>query len=305
MLRALAGVVVLSVALTGCRSSGDAPAGGGPSPTASATARPDDVALVKAALEKTRAAATATYVLDSTITLTEGTLTTHTEGAYDLAEARARAVRTFEAEPPGVLAAISGDARVRAADMEARTVTTEVAAYLQMPGWPAPADKRWLRFDERDLRRLQRSGGGEVSLEVFPALLEMLTYAEPSPKDGSGRARVPAYAEVLVPAAQAFAALPTSASRRIVAAGLDPAQLTGSVEVTVEVDQGYVTMVSVDAYDLMQQAYGLVGLKATVGAAFTEFGVGLMVNDHGKPVRIPLPPDAQVMTQQEFAELDG
>lgn len=297
-MRRAAIVLALSV-LAACGGGGGGSAA--PATTATAATSPpvvDDVEFVRQAVEATRKAGTAAFTIEGVTTIAEGDVSLRRQGHYDLGSGTAALEQTFSSDPPELLDELTGEKNA-AEITRARTVVTGKAVYLQMPAWPAPKRTKWLRFRADRVDREAAKYGVALSTDVFPAMLDILTRAKVSPKDKSGRSRVPPYAEVLVPAKDAFLAFPSNTIRELVSAGADPEKLEGDVDVTVEVDKGVVTMVTYDIAELLDQAYSQIGRG---GAAGTLEGVGatLYLSDHGKPVKITVPTDAQVMSANEL-----
>ncbi|HVF04910.1 MAG TPA: hypothetical protein VNA20_08730 [Frankiaceae bacterium] len=255
----------------------------------------DDV-LVKAALRKTRAAKTGRYVVEGSTVLTAGAVTVRRAGEYDVAAGRASTDSTFIPDPPDLLRAITGK-DVNAADLRSTSVVTTTKAYLNMPAWPAAFRGRWLAFDAGDIE--QATGvAADFESAVFPPMLDMLRHASPSTTADND----PAVAHVAVPAGYALLALPSSSTRKMVAAGLDLENLGEEVAVEVRVVDGLIASVSFDAKDAYAAAAAEIGTAAAADQ-ISALPTSIEVTGHGKPVTITVPPPSKILTKEEFERL--
>ncbi|HEX8003773.1 MAG TPA: hypothetical protein VF519_13895 [Mycobacteriales bacterium] len=289
---AAAAVAAAALALTACGGGGDAPPRATPSASAT-TAKPDDV-VVREALAATRAKATATFTAEATTAFGFGSTTSRVDGEYDLKSGRARMTQTLSASPPQLLEELSGQP-VDVADLTVEVINTADAGYLRMPAWPASIRNRWLRVTRAELAKLEGVNAPEI--QVFPGivtLLEQVTLGDRAPSGDTYH--------VLAPAPAVFEAFPSSATtRRIVAAGLDPDTLTGTVEVDVTVVDGVVAAVELDAIEVFRQAWRSVGQEQAANAV-VSLRTTATLNAHGRPVSIAVPTGAAILTQ---AELDA
>lgn len=178
-----------------------------------------------------------------------------------------------------------------------RMVQTADAAFQHMPAWPTAARGRWLRFTGAELST--KFGEVDMSAGVFPPLLDLLDQARPTLAGASTRNS----AVVAVPAAAAFAAFPSSSPRKLIAMGVDPEKLTGEVLLEVHVDaEGRIESVRVEADALFDQAYVLAGIPATVDLA-SSVEARITLSGYGTPARVSVPNQADVMTEEQFADL--
>jgi hypothetical protein len=291
-MRIAAVLAIVSLALPACaRSGGPVVAPTSPAPVTT-VATEVDVPRVRAAVEATRAKRTATFVMRSRTVMGSEWMEARREGSYDLARGRSSVVQTFAAFPPAALAELTGG-KVPASGLESHALVTENGGYLQMRGWPAPANTKWLHFDTGEVPRLTQ-GAIDVEAAIVPGAVTILAQAERSARDGTGGA----LAYVVVPASAAFLSFPTVA-KGLVDEGVDPEKITGEIEVEVGIRDGLVTGVFFDALPAFRQAYAQLG-QSELGDLIAEQTVTVDVRGHGRPVTIPLPPAKDVMTDAEF-----
>ncbi|HWL38449.1 MAG TPA: hypothetical protein VNQ77_19840 [Frankiaceae bacterium] len=296
-MRTVAVLAVLSLVLGGC---GGSPADPGAAPSsAPASTKPavtqSDLARVLAAVKATRAKKTATFVIKGTTSLAGGgSVTVRRDGKYDLAAKRSFVEQTMTESPAGLLSQLVGK-DVKPGDLDSRSYVTTNGGYLQMPGWPEPAHAKWLRFTAAEVERMT-DVSVDVESSIFPAGVSMLADAERSAHDGADE---PAMAHVVVPASAAFLAFPSSSTRSLITAGVDPTKITGEVEVEVAIQDGLVTGVWFDALPAFAKAYEQIG-QPRVAKALSELSTVVDLRAHGSAAKISLPPAGDVMTDAEF-----
>lgn len=257
-----------------------------------------DLELVRAAYRATRAAKTGTFVVKGITGVGPGNLTLRREGSYDLGRSLMSLEQTFTALPAELLDQVFGEAQDDR-DLTMRTVVTRTHAYLQMPGWDPPANEKWLRFAPDDIAG-PAGYAPDLDAAIFPPAVDVLRHAEASGQDGQGRSAFPPVLHVVVPAGVALHALPSAVARKMLEAGVDLDSLDGEVEVEVEVIKGFVRAVRYDALDAFKAALAEAGRPGGVTRGITEVSAEVALDDAGRPVRIVVPPAAQVMSKEEF-----
>ena len=267
-----------------------------PSPTVSRDQR-SDLELVRAAYRATRAAKTGTFIVKGVTGVGPGIVTLHREGSYDLGRSLMSLTQRITAFPPELLAQMTGE-DVEDPELTMHSVVSGTHAYLQMPGWGPPADKRWLRFSADDIEG-QAGYAPDLDAAIFPPAVDVLRHAEVSAQDGDGRSASPPVLHVVVPAGMALHALPSAVARKLLDAGVDLESLGGEVEVEVEVTEGLVRAVRYDALEAFKAAMAEAGQRnATRG--LTEVSAEATLDNAGQPVRIVVPAASQVMSREEF-----
>lgn len=262
-----------------------------PGPTPSAVAL--DAAAVKAAAAATRKAGTAAYTIEGATVLGPiGRVTVRREGAYDATKRLASQTQSFTAQPPGLLGQLTGRTDVEPSDLDTESVVAGDTAYVRMAMWPKSLGGKWLRISAGEIATAQ--GLDEVDVQTFPQAVTMLAVATDGDEPGTADT-----AYVKVPAAEAFLAFPSSSTRKLVAAGVVPGKLTGTVDVEVRVENGLVTGVSFDAVEVYRQALGMVG-QGQQAKAITGVETTLTLAAHGEPVAIAVPAAARTMTLKDL-----
>jgi hypothetical protein len=289
---ALAAAALL--ACTAC-STGSPPNAAPSTSLAPATTAPPrlDAAAVRRALAETRAARTGRYVSTLSTTLRAGTITLTQTGSYDLTRGLGRAETAYDADSPELAEALGLDGTK---DLRALTVSARSGSYLQMPGWTGAAHGRWLRFTAADVAKLGVAGVDPAALDPLPPLVAVLRSA----RDVASPAPAAGVAYVGVPAAEVFRSFPSSSTRRLVDAGVDPNTLTGLVTFEVHLDAGgRLARVVVDADGMFDDAYAQANV-AGAAEETTALVSDVRLSDPGKPVSITVPTGRAVMTSAEF-----
>ena len=291
--------------LAGCSQGPGRVTGAAPSASTSATPTPtaspaSDYELVRAAFRRTRAAGTARFAIEGSITSRGAAMTVRRTGAYDLPAGLMSVEQTFSSNPPGLFDRMS-KGKVKASQMRARTVLAAGSMYLQMQTWPAPLNERWLEYTEEDASAALGTAY-EVPTGVLPDLLGMLADAKPVAADGSGRGASPPVLHVAVPAKDAFVAMPTAYAVKLISQGYNPDLLAGSVDVEVTVERGLVTKVAFDGLDTYAEAMRDLGKKFDP-TLIDAMPASIELSRHGAPPRIAVPPRARVVDQATFQRL--
>jgi hypothetical protein len=300
-MRRLAALALVPL-LAACSGDGDRGAGPAPSPAASSatasgtpspSAAPLDAEAVRRAVETTRAAGTARYEATLSTRVARGEVAIVQTGAYDLKRTLSSLDSDYQFDAPELAASLGIDPDQ---DLRTRVVTAKSDVYLHMPGWTDQRRGKWLHYTTAELAEV---GGDQFSAQPFPPFVAMLEKAKPL----SAPPSTPTVAHVAVPAADVFLAFPSSSTRRLVSEGLDPADLTGDVNVSVRLDAaGRITRVVADADGVFDQAYELAGVEnaAAVGSLVTSVEVDLSLSAIGEPVRIAVPPRAKVIEARDL-----